>query len=186
MMDLQDHLLIAMPGLKDSYFYRTVIYMCEHNEQGSMGLVINQPTDLSLAELGAKMNFMMKTDRIYRNKLVLAGGPVNTDRGFILHTPTEQTFQHSYKASDNLTLTTSADVVDTFGTAFEPEKYLVALGCASWEPQQLEHEIMENSWLVVPATDNILFELPYEQRWAAANALLGIRAHNFTSQVGRS
>ena len=86
MMDLQDHLLIAMPNLDDSYFYRTVIYICEHNEKGSMGLVINQPTDLSIAELGAKMNFMMVTDRTYNDKLVLAGGPVNIDRGFILHT----------------------------------------------------------------------------------------------------
>ena len=170
MMDLQDHLLIAMPNLDDSYFYRTVIYICEHNEKGSMGLVINQPTDLSIAELGAKMNFMMVTDRTYNDKLVLAGGPVNIDRGFILHTNTPNTFDHSYKVNDNLVLTTSADVVDTFGT----------IG----EPHQLEREIMNNSWLVVPATEQILFDLPYDQRWFAANQLLGIDGHNFVGQVG--
>ena len=170
MMDLQDHLLIAMPNLDDSYFYRSVIYICEHNEKGSMGLVLNQPTDLSIAELGAKMNFMM----------------VNVDRGFILHTNTHEPFDHSYRVTDNLMLTTSADVVDTFGTLLEPEKYLVALGCASWEPHQLEREIMNNSWLVVPATEQILFDLPYEERWLAANQLLGIDSHNFAGQVGHS
>ena len=184
MMDLQDHLLIAMPNLEDSYFYRTVIYICEHNEKGSMGLVINQPTDLTIAELSAKMNFMMVTDRTYNNKLVLAGGPVNVDRGFILHTPVPKVFNHSYKVNDNLVLTTSADVVDTFGTPEEPEKYLVALGCASWEANQLEQEIAHDSWLVVPATEQILFDLPYDQRWLAANQLLGIDTHNFVGQVG--
>ena len=186
-MELQDHLLIAMPMLNDGYFNHTVIYLCEHNEKGSMGLVINQPTDLCLAELGAKMNFMMKTNRTYNNdRLVLAGGPVNVDRGFILHSTMPNNFQHSYKVSDTLTLTTSADVVDTFGTVFEPEKYLIALGCASWEANQLEREIADNCWLVVPATDNILFDLPYEQRWGAANQLLGINVHNFANQVGHS
>ena len=185
-MELQDHLLIAMPHLEDNYFFRTVIYLCEHNEKGSMGLVINQPTDLSIAELGAKMNFMMKTNRTYKDNLVLAGGPVNPDRGFILHSPTDTTFEHSYKVTDGLTLTTSADVIDTFGTLNEPEKYLVALGCANWEPKQLEREIANNDWLVVPATDNLLFELPYEQRWAAANQLLGIHSYQISSQVGHS
>ena len=186
MMDLQDHLLIAMPNLDDSYFYRSVIYSCEHNEKGSMGLVLNQPTDLSIAELGAKMNFMMVSNRTYSDKLVLAGGPVNVDRGFILHTNTHEPFDHSYRVNDNLMLTTSADVVDTFGTLLEPEQYLVALGCASWEPHQLEREIMNNSWLVVPATEQILFDLPYEERWLAANQLLGIDSHNFAGQVGHS
>ena len=103
-----------------------------------------------------------------------------------LHTNTHEPFDHSYRVTDNLMLTTSADVVDTFGTLLEPEKYLVALGCASWEPNQLEREIMNNSWLVVPATEQILFDLPYEERWLAANQLLGIDSHNFAGQVGHS
>lgn len=100
MMELQDHFLIAMPQMEDDYFAHSVVYICEHNDQGTMGLVLNQPTDLSIAELCAKMNFMMKTDRTYGNDLVLAGGPVNIERGFILHTKTAQTFKHSYKVTD--------------------------------------------------------------------------------------
>ncbi|HBO38676.1 MAG TPA: YqgE/AlgH family protein [Pasteurellaceae bacterium] len=183
-MELQDHFLIAMPQLEDSYFQRSVIYICEHNEQGTMGLVLNQPTDLSIAELMAKMNFMMASNHIYPDELVLAGGPVNMERGFILHTITGQSFQHSYKVNDNLQLTTSADIIETFGTPLAPEKYLVTLGCASWSPNQLENEIADNSWLVVPANEHILFDLPYQNRWLAANQLLGIQNHNFAYQAG--
>ena len=143
MMDLQGQFLIAMPQLED-YFQNTVVYMCEHNEQGSMGLVINQPTDLSIAELYSKMNFMMKNDRTFSNELVL-------------------------------------------GSEDAPEKYLVALGCASWTAGQLEQEIADNAWLVAPASDTILFETIYEDRYPAANQLLGINPHNFVfSQVGHS
>lgn len=184
MLELQGQFLVAAPTLKDDYFYRTVIYLCEHNEQGSMGIVINQPTDLSLAELGAKMHFMMKTDRVYSDQLVLAGGPANVDRGFIVHSTLPNHFQHSYKINDNFMLTTSADVLDTFGTPREPEKYFVALGCASWQPGQLEREIRENSWLVVPASDSIMFELPYEERWGCAALYLGVDTLNFAPQVG--
>ncbi|PVX39190.1 putative transcriptional regulator [Pasteurella langaaensis DSM 22999] len=126
-MNLQNQLLIAMPNLNDDYFFRTVIYICEHNDKGSMGLVINQPTDLTLTELVAKLHFMMISDRTFPNEYVLAGGPVSIARGFILHRPTAQTFQQSYKISDQLQLTTSADIIETFGTAQAPEKYLVAL-----------------------------------------------------------
>ena len=164
MMDLQGQFLIAMPQLED-YFQNTVVYMCEHNEQGSMGLVINQPTDLSIAELYSKMNFMMKNDRTFSNELVLAGGPVHSERGFILHKKAAKEFEHSYKITD--------------------EKYLVALGCASWTAGQLEQEIADNTWLVAPASDTILFETIYEDRYPAANQLLGINPHNFVfSQVG--
>lgn len=184
MMELQDHFLIAMPQMEDDYFAHSVVYICEHNDQGTMGLVLNQPTDLSIAELCAKMNFMMKTDRTYGNDLVLAGGPVNIERGFILHTKTAQTFKHSYKVTEQLSLTTSADIIDTFGTAQAPEKYLVALGCASWTANQLESEIANNDWLVVPANNRILFDVPYEDRWLEANLLLGIQHHNFAHQAG--
>ena len=186
MMDLQGQFLIAMPQLED-YFQNTVVYMCEHNEQGSMGLVINQPTALSIAELYSKMNFMMKNDRTFSNELVLAGGPVHSERGFILHKKTAKEFEHSYKITDEMYLTTSADIVETFGLADAPGKYLVALGCASWTAGQLEQEIADNAWLVAPASDTILFETIYEDRYPAANQLLGINPHNFVfSQVGHS
>lgn len=186
MMDLQGQFLIAMPHL-DDYFHRTVVFVCEHNDQGSMGVVINQPTDLSIAELYSKLNFMMKNDRIFGDEMVVAGGPVHTERGFIIHKKTANDFQHSYKITDKISLTTSADVVDTFGSIQAPEKYLVALGCSSWSAGQLEQEIADNAWLVVPADETILFDTPYEDRYLAASQLLGINVHNFaTAQVGHS
>ncbi|AWP54840.1 TPA: YqgE/AlgH family protein [Haemophilus influenzae] len=186
MMELQGKFLIAMPHL-DDYFNRTVVFMCEHNEQGSMGLVINQPTDLSIAELYSKLNFMMKNDRTFGNEMVVAGGPVHTERGFILHKNTLNAFQHTYKVTEELSMTTSADVVETLGSTFAPEKYLVALGCSSWGAGQLEKEISDNAWLVVSSKDQILFDMPYEDRYMAANQLLGIHPYNFAlAQVGHS
>ncbi|OOF43199.1 hypothetical protein BKK49_00710 [Rodentibacter rarus] len=186
MMDLQGQFLIAMPHLTD-YFHRTVVFVCEHNDQGSMGVVINQPTDLSIAELYSKLNFMMKNDRTFDDTMVVAGGPMHTERGFIVHKNTFNDFQHSYKITDDLSLTTSADIVDTFGSLQAPEKYLVALGCAGWSAGQLEQEIADNAWLVVPFNEHILFDTPYEARYLAANQLLGINMHNFaTAQVGHS
>ncbi|PJG82388.1 YqgE/AlgH family protein [Caviibacterium pharyngocola] len=183
-MELQNHFLIAMPHLEDDHFYRSVVYICEHNEQGAMGLVLTQPTDLSIAELCAKMNYMMQDNHHYPDQVVLAGGPVNLERGFILHTQTKNAFMHSYKVADNLYLTTSADVVDTFGTPEEPEKYLVTLGCASWSPEQLEKEIANNDWLIIPASERLMFDVPCEDRWLEANLSLGIGIDNFTYQAG--
>ena len=186
MMELQGKFLIAMPHL-DDYFNRTVVFMCEHNEQGSMGLVINQPTDLSIAELYLKLNFMMKNDRTFGNEMVVAGGPIHSERGFILHKNTLNHFQHTYKVTDTLSMTTSADVVETLGSTSAPEKYLVALGCASWSAGQLEKEIIDNAWLVAPASEQILFDTPYEERYIVANQSLGIHPHNFVmAQVGHS
>lgn len=185
-MQLQDHFLIAMPHINDEYFYRSVIYMCEHNEQGSMGLVLTQPTDLSIAELVAKMSFMMANTKKFSQDVVLAGGPVNIENGFILHSKTHQSFQHSYKITERLQLTTSGDIIDTLGTAQQPEKYLVALGCASWSPHQLEDEIAEDAWLVVPANEHILFDVPYDRRWLEAMQLLGIQQGCLPYQAGHA
>ncbi|PHI41219.1 DUF179 domain-containing protein [Actinobacillus succinogenes] len=185
-MNLQNQLLVAMPNLEDDYFSRAVIYICEHTEQGTMGLVINQPTDLSITELAAKVNFMMKIDRTLPNQAVLAGGPVNVERGFILHTPIRKPLQHSYRITDRLSLTTSADIIETFGSPDSPEKYLVVLGCAAWVPGQLEQEIGRNDWLVVPADDSVLFDTPYEQRWLAAQKLLGFESYNLSDKAGRA
>ena len=184
MMNLQNHLLIAMPNMGDDYFQRSVIYICEHSDKGTMGLVLNQPTDLSIAELVAKLHFMMSSDRTFPDKCVLAGGPVNGEHGFILHTPTDHPFQHSFKITDRIILTTSADIIDTFGTPNAPEKYLVALGCAAWTPNQLEREIAENSWLVMPMDERIMFETPYEERWIEAQKALGFDSYNLASQAG--
>lgn len=183
-MDLQNHLLVAMPNMEDDYFFRTVVYICEHSDKGTMGLVLNQPTDLSITELVAKLNFMMSSDRTFPSEYVLAGGPVNVEHGFILHTPTETLFQHSFKITERMILTTSADIIETFGTVNAPEKYLVTLGCAAWTPGQLEREIAENSWLVMPADEHIIFDVPYEERWLEAQKALGFDSYNLASQAG--
>ena len=183
-MNLQNHLLVAMPNLDDDYFFRSLIYICEHSDKGTMGLVLNQPTDLTITELVAKLNFMMRSDRTFPEEYVLAGGPVSVERGFILHRATAQTFQHSYKVSDRLMLTTSADIIETFGTPAAPEKYLVGLGCASWAPNQLEQEIAENSWLVMPADERLIFDVPYAERWLEAQKSLGFDSFNLASEAG--
>ncbi len=183
-MELKDHFLIAMPGLNDDYFSRTVIYICDHNEQGSMGLVINQPTDLSLKELAAKLNFMMSDGKVYPEQVIMAGGPTNLERGFILHTQTEHQYNHSFVITDRLTLTTSEDIIESLSTLQAPEKFMLALGCASWKPHQLEKEIQNNDWLIMEANEAILFDIPWENRWTAAQQHLGFQPVALTSQAG--
>lgn len=175
MDNLQNHFLIATPDMDDEYFDRSVVYICEHNETGAMGLMISAPTDLSVMELVAKMDFLIADSRDYsKDQMVLSGGPMNQERGFILHTATEQNFLHSYPVSERIILTTSGDILDTFGTPAEPEHFIVCLGCCTWRADQLEQEIAKNFWLTAPSSDRILFETGYLDRWSEANELLGI------------
>lgn len=184
-MELQGKLLVATMDMDDSYFDRAVVYVCEHNEQGSMGLLINSPTDLSVMELVAKMDFLMASERNYnQDQLVLNGGPVNQDRGFILHTHTDIPLMHSYSVDENYILTTSGDVLETFGTTDAPKKFVVCLGCCTWQAKQLEQEIERNYWLVAPADEKVLFESGYLDRWVDANELLGISG--IMSKAGRA
>lgn len=184
LQQLQNHFLVATPGINDQIFKGTVIYICQHNDEGSMGLVINQPTDISVAEIIAQSNFMLAKKRGYPKAWVLAGGPVNTERGFILHTNTQKDFLNTRKINDRLSLTTSVDIIDVLGTEQEPEKYLVTLGYAGWEAGQLEKEIRQNVWQVLPADEKILFETDYLDRWQAVYAQLGIDVTTLTSYVG--
>lgn len=174
-MNLQGQLLIATQDMDDDYFDRSVIYICDHNEQGAMGLMINSPTDLSVMELLAKMDFMMANERSYtKDQLVLSGGPVAQERGFILHTASNTPFQHSYTVSDGIILTTSGDILDTFGRSDAPEKFMVCLGCCTWKSGQLEKEISRNLWLVSNADQKILFEVGYLDRWSESHELIGL------------
>lgn len=184
MMNLQGKFLIATLDMQDDYFDRTVIYLCEHNEQGAWGVMINSPTDLSVMELLAKMDFLMANSRNYsQDQLVLSGGPVSQERGFILHTPTPQSFLHSYPAGNDLIMTTSGDILETFGQAVAPENFIVCLGCCTWKPDQLEQEIAQNSWAVAPFDKTILFQTGYLDRWVEANGLLG---DNIPTVAGRA
>lgn len=173
-MNLQGQFLIATPDMDDDYFQRSVIYLCEHNEQGAMGVMINSPTDLSVMELLAKMDFLMAGERFYtKDQLVLSGGPVGQERGFIIHTAMDYPLVHTYPIADGISLTTSGDILDTFGRMDAPRKFIVCLGCCTWRAGQLEEEIAKNYWQVSPANESILFDTGYLDRWINAYGLLG-------------
>lgn len=184
-MNLQGQLLIATPDMDDDYFDRSVIYICDHNEQGAMGVMINSPTDLSVMELLAKMDFLMANERNYtKDQLVLCGGPVGGDRGFIIHTTTDYPLVNTYSIGNGISLTTSGDILDTFGRTDSPEKFMVCLGCCTWQSGQLEEEIAKNYWLVSPSSEHILFDIGYLDRWSEAYELLGFDM--IPSKAGRA
>ncbi|MGK9175015.1 YqgE/AlgH family protein [Yokenella regensburgei] len=175
-MNLQHHFLIAMPALQDPLFRRSVVYICEYNDDGAMGLIINKPLE-NLKVEGVldklKIHPEERDPAIRLDKPVLLGGPLAEDRGFILHTPPNN-FSSSIRVSDNTIITTSRDVLETMGTASQPKEVLVALGYSSWEKGQLEQEILDNAWLTAPADLNILFKTPIAERWREAAKLIGI------------
>ena len=184
---LKNHFLIAMPNLGDPNFYHTVTYICEHNEDGAMGIVINRPAALTLNELLPQMG--MTPDPKYMDHVVLEGGPVEPEHGFLIHTPRGK-WQSSMAISDEITLTTSRDILESFTTINTdsscPEKFIIALGYAGWGTNQLEQEILDNSWLTVPANEEILFDLSYSDRWQAAATILGVDLSQLTSQAGHA
>ncbi|CAG9412210.1 YqgE/AlgH family protein [Providencia alcalifaciens] len=187
-MNLQNHFLIAMPSLTDPYFDHSVVYICEHNENGAMGLVINKPIeDFSVATMLKKLEIDVSDNTNTRNleKMVIAGGPVSEEHGFIIHTPVTG-YAASLRLNDHIMVTTSKDILETLGSDQHPMNSLVTLGYSSWEPGQLESEIMENSWLTVKADPNLIFNTPLNERWKAAGNLLGINIHNISMQAGHA
>ncbi|AFJ45696.1 YqgE/AlgH family protein [Shimwellia blattae] len=187
-MNLQHHFLIAMPGLRDPLFRRTVVYICEYNEDGAMGLIINKPLEgLNVREVLDKLKIdpALRDPEARLDKPVFVGGPLAEDRGFILHTPPD-IFSASIRISDNTIVTTSRDVLETIGTDKQPEHILVALGYASWQRGQLEQEILDNAWLTAPADLNILFKTPIADRWREAAKLIGIDIHNMPVDAGHA
>ncbi|ORM52991.1 DUF179 domain-containing protein [Pantoea conspicua] len=187
-MNLQHHFLIAMPSLQDPFFKRSVVYLCEHNEEGAMGLIINKPMENLTVEGILKKLKIPADDRdpaIKLDKPVFTGGPLAEDRGFILHSA-QRTFTSSIRISDNTVITTSRDVLESIGTASQPSNVLVALGYCAWEKDQLENELMENAWLTTPANSNILFQTPISERWREAARSIGVDIHNMASDAGHA
>jgi len=187
-MNLQHHFLIAMPSLQDPLFKRSVVYICEHNEDGAMGLIVNKPMENLTVEGILKKLKISPSERdpaIKLDKPVFAGGPLAEDRGFILHSA-QHTYASSIRVSDNTVVTTSRDVLETLGTPEQPESVLVALGYCAWEKDQLENELLENAWLTIPANSNILFKTPVAERWREAAKSIGVDIHNITSDVGHA
>jgi len=184
MINLENQLLIAMPTLNDSYFNRSVIYVCEHNEDGAMGLIINLPIEMTLNELLAHIEADVDSNPVMNQK-VLTGGPVSTQRGFVLHSP-QKGWKSSLALSSDVMITTSKDILMALGTDQAPEKFLVTLGYAGWDAGQLEEEIQANSWLTTLADKDILFNTPIEQRWKKATEMLGINVAHLSNEIGHA
>ncbi|MDO4708973.1 MAG: YqgE/AlgH family protein [Pseudomonadota bacterium] len=181
---LARQLLIALPALDDPNFARTVSLICQHDEHGAMGIVINRASEFSVGELFAQIRIEGGAPELLAQP-VLAGGPVHAERGFVLHDG-EREWDSSVRLPGGLALTTSRDVLEAMARGDGPAQALVALGCAGWAAGQLEQEISENSWLLAPPDDDLLFRLPLEQRWQAAAGLVGVNLMNMTHYSGHA
>ncbi|HET8816720.1 MAG TPA: YqgE/AlgH family protein [Pseudidiomarina sp.] len=182
---LQNHFLIAMPNLDDPFFQRSVTYICEHNEDGAMGLVVNQPVDLTVGSLLKQLEIVVPDASKTLDLPVYAGGPLARDRGFVLHAPVDH-WRSSLRLSDDVMITTSKDILESMGQGTPPEKFILTLGYAGWDAGQLEQELAENSWLTIPADPDILFNTPVRERWQKAAARLGIDVWQLGPDVGHA
>lgn len=182
---LKNHFLIAMPDLEDPYFFRSVIYLCDHTENGAIGIIINQPLlKLRLSDILEKTQLLSPSLDI-SDPLILSGGPVQKDRGFILHDK-ESTWQTTIPVSEQISLTTSPDILHAIAHHQGPAHALIALGFSNWTRGQLEKEMAANHWLYSPADFNLLFNLPIARRWKAAAALIGVVMDKISSDVGHA
>ncbi|MDC7825695.1 YqgE/AlgH family protein [Pseudomonas sp. BLCC-B13] len=181
---LKHHFLIAMPHMADPNFAQTVTYLVEHNEQGAMGLVINRPNGLNLADVLEQLRPDEPPPALCQSLPIFAGGPVQTDRGFVLH-PSGHSFQATLELGE-LALSTSQDALFAIADGNGPSRHLITLGYAGWEAGQLETELAENAWLTCPADSAILFDTPFDQRLSAAAARLGINLSLLTAQAGHA
>ncbi|MBP7351898.1 YqgE/AlgH family protein [Comamonas sp. UBA7528] len=192
-INLTHHFLIAMPGLEDESFSHSVVYLCEHSERGALGLIINKPMELSLEGLLHKIDLPMGRDDLSAAP-VFKGGPVQTDRGFVLHdpivvegaAPDTAIYASTLTIPGGLEMTTSKDVLEALSTGAGPRRVLVTLGYASWGEGQLESELGENAWLTVEADANVVFDTPPEQRYDKALGLLGLQAWMLSPDAGHA
>jgi putative transcriptional regulator len=182
---LENHLLIAMPSMTDRFFERSVIYICEHNEEGAMGIVINLPSTMTFRELISQTDEKALINDDKSQKIVLCGGPVNQDRGFILH-QTQSGWESRIAVTSDIMITTSKDILSVLGNEAAPEKALIALGCAGWEAGQLEEELQENTWLMIEADQDLLFNTTIHSKWQAAVNKLGVDVWQLTQDVGHA
>ncbi|MEK6591664.1 MAG: YqgE/AlgH family protein [Pseudomonadota bacterium] len=183
-VNLSQHFLIAMPAMVDPHFSKTLTFICEHNDQGALGVVVNRPIDMNLHSLLEQVSIALASDSL-KTIPVHFGGPVQVDRGFVLHTPLGQ-WQSTLAVSPQIGLTTSRDILQAVARGEGPQQMLVTLGYAGWAPGQLEHELSQNAWLTVLARPEVLFEMPAEGRLAAAMGLLGVDYANLSEQAGHA
>ncbi len=181
---LNNQFIIAMPNLADAYFFHTVTYLCQHSDEGALGIVINRPTNMKLGEIFKQLK-ISATSEIATQALVFAGGPVQQERGFVLHTASSN-WDITLPISDSISLTTSRDVIEAIALGQGPESYLVALGYAGWSEGQLEQEMLANAWLNSPYGKQILFDTPIDMRWQAAADQIGIDINQLTIPAGHA
>ena len=182
---LTGHFLIAMPGMGDPNFARGITFICQHDEQGAMGLVVNRLSEFRLGDVLQQMQMPCERADV-ADTPVLTGGPVQPERGFVLHGFGEREWESSYRVNDMLIVTTSRDILAAIADGDGPHRALVTLGYAGWGAGQLEQELRENAWLTVRADERILFDTALDERWSAAMALVGINPANLANYSGRA
>lgn len=181
---LANHLLIAMPSLTDPNFVRSVIYICEHHTQGTVGLIINRPMQFPLGLVFEQMQISPTTAERYQMPL-LFGGPVQPERGFVIHRPTGG-WRSSLSLGEDVTVTTSNDIIRAIAADKGPKDVLVTLGYTGWSGNQLEEEVMDNIWLVCPYSSELLYEVPFAERWQYAGLTIGVKMDQLTSDAGHA
>ena len=185
-LNLANHFLIAMPSMNDPIFGGAVVYICEHNDKGVLGVVINKPTDMTMDVLFDRIDLKVADGlRAALDEPIMFGGPVQDDRGFVLHSPGGR-YSSSLAVTDDVAFTTSIDVLEAVANGSGPRRMLVSIGYAGWSPGQLEEEIARNGWLTVGADARVLFDLPIEERYNAAIKLLGIDPLMLASEAGHA
>ena len=183
-MDLTNQFLIAMPSLQDPNFYRTVTYLCAHNDEGAMGIIINRPLDLNLGEVLDHMSIEVQIENV-NDMMVLQGGPVQRERGFVIHEPAGE-WDAVLAVGNEIGVATSRDILTAVAHGHGPQRAVVALGYAGWGAGQLEREVQENAWLSGPADSSIIFDLPYEKRYESAARLLGVDLDRLSGEAGHA
>jgi putative transcriptional regulator len=183
-VNLTNHFLIAMPGMADPYFSKTLTFICEHNDKGALGVVVNKPIDLTLGNLFEQVEIPLQDDALSAQS-VYFGGPVQVDRGFVLHQP-QGSWQSTLKIERDIGFTTSRDILQAMARGQGPGRQMVTLGYAGWGAGQLEDEIKRNGWLTVGADADVIFSLPPEQRLATAMGMLGLNYANLSDEAGHA
>lgn len=181
---LNNQFIIAMPSLANPYFFHSVIYMCQHNDEGALGIVINRPINMRLGSIFKQMDIPV-TSKTASHSMVFAGGPMQQERGFVLHSSSKE-WDMTLPISDGISLTTSRDVIEAIALDEGPDSYIVALGYVGWSQGQLEQEMLTNAWLNCPFNKHILFDTPADNRWRAAANQMGININQLTIPAGHA
>ena len=183
---LENQFLIAMPQMLDSYFSNSVTYLWKHNNEGALGIVINKPLNASIADIFNELDIVCDLEaELFQRRRVLAGGPVERDKGFIIH-DADRTWESSIAVKGNISICTSKTILQDIAAGRGPDNYLVALGCAGWDAGQLEREISANTWLTIPADTDLIFSQDYAAKADAAASLLGIDLQQISPDAGHS